>query len=354
MNLESEIRDLWLKMWPSANLDEIDIFLEELFNPATLCSVYDGKRLKAVAQWDERKMTFVGHPISVGVVSLLLADPTLSAADYDTALRRALTEAHRQQYAKGVMCSLVIPRDDKQRQWLEDCGYMTTTHLLTAESQLGKNLGIDHKIVVEQAAEWGRDLWIYYTQNGGRHDFELKLSESDFYAMLQFHDLRGGDVLVARRHGKIVGLALPIREGKPLKSGKCSTKQFRVNVRYILAADERVLASLQVKALSLNPDCKQIVMTAGCPAKGFKNVKPHAMARAVSITKFLTFVAEKLPGLQLNVTINSDTDIPENNSSYRLRDGRCYTSMEQGSNLSTPGGIPAMLLAGQMVQVPTI
>lgn len=354
MNLEREIRNLWLKNWPSTDSDEIDIFLEELYNPATLIAVNEGDRVKAFAQWGERKMTFVGHPISVGVVSLLVADPTLADADYDAALRSALTEVHRQQYDMGIMYSLIVPRDEKQQRWLEKCDYMVSTHLLTAETHLPDPLGLDSKIEVEVAEVWGRDLWIYYVQNGGRHDFELKLSESDFYAMLQFHDLKSGEVLVARRHGKIVGLALAIREGKPLKSGKSSTKQFRVNVRYVLAADERVLASLQVKALSLYPDCKQIVMTAGCPAKGFKNVKPHALTRAVSIEKFLTFVAEKLPGLQLNVTINSDTDIPENNSSYRLRDGRCYTSMEQGSNLSTPGGIPAMLLAGQMVQVPTI
>lgn len=354
MNTTSDIRNLWLKKWPSTLPDEIDIFMEEIYDPTRLCTISDGTHLTAVVQWGERKMTFVGRPIPIAVISLLLADPSLPTSAYDTALQTALAEAHRQQYAKGIMYSLVIPRDEKQRQWLESHGYMTTSHQLTAETHQPNFHELDPKIEVNVAEEWGRDLWLYYAQNGGLHDFELKLSESDFYAMIQLHDLRGGNVLVARRHGKIVGLALALREGKPLKSGKNSTKQFRINIRYILAADERVLASMQAKALELNPDCKQIVMTAGCPAKGFKNAVSHAMTRVISLTKFLTFIAKELPGLQLVGGINSDSDIPDNNIGYRLRDGRCYTTKEPGNNLVTPGGIPAMLLAGQMVQVPSI
>lgn len=354
MKTINDIRSLWHKASSTATADEMDIFFEETYDRNNCHLSYDGEHLTAALQWGERKMTFVGRPVSVGVISLLIVDPALKGDAYDAALQNVLASAHRQQFAQGIMYSLIVPADDKLRKWLNAHGYMTATHQLTAETHHADALSADPKINVEEAEEWGRDLWIYYTQNAGHHDFELKLSESDFYAMIQLHDLREGKVLVARRHGKIVGLALARREGKTLKSGKPSSKQFRINIRYVIAADDRVLTAIQAKALELWPDCKQITMTAGCPAKGFKNAVPHAMLRVVSAVKFLSFVAETLPGLQLHVGIESDTDIPENNLTYRLRYGRCYTSSESCDSIVTPGGIPAMLLAGQMVQVPSI
>lgn len=332
--------------------DEIDIYFDEIFDPAATTTVSEGDHILAAGQWQEHKMTFVGQPISVGLVSGLCVDTQLKPAARQARLADVMRQLHTAQYAHGMMCSIVIPTNDAQRQWLEGQGYMVCSHQLSAETKLPDGFLPDGRIQVSEVTEWGRELWIFYAQHGGQHDFELRLSENDFFAMIARHDLRGGSVLVARRHGKIVGIALALREGKPLKSGKSSTKQFRINFRYVLASDPHVLYTMAQHALAAHPDCQQLYMTGGCPAKGFKGAEPHAMMRVIDAQKFLRFVADRLPGLQLTVGIDSDTDLPVNNAGYRLRDGRLYVSSELGDSIVVPGGIPAMLLAGQPVQVP--
>lgn len=354
MNLEQEVRALWQKSRTSISEDEMEIYFDELFDADGTAFVRDNGKLLACGQWQEHKMSFVSQPVSVGLISGLVADPQLKPAERAAMLERVLADLHRRQFAKGIMYSIIIPYDAKQRQWLEKQGYMTASHLLTAETRLPEGFSDDGRTVVTEAIEWTRDLWIFYTQHGGLHEFELKLTENDFFAMIARHDSRGGHVLVARRHGKIVGLTLAQREGKPLKNGKPSEKQFRMNLKFILATDEHVLYTLQQKALEMAPDCKQLVMTGGCPAKGFKGARSHAMMRIISAEKFLKHVAERLPGLQLVVGITSDKDLPINNQGYRLRDGHCFTSTEPGDSIVTPGGIPTMLLAGQPVQIPEL
>lgn len=353
-NLEKEVRQLWANAHHSFTDDEIEIFFDELFDAEATVAVRRNGRIVACGQWGERKMTFVGQSFSIGYVFGLMVDASLKPADRSACLAEVLAEIHRQQYFRGMMCSLILPLDSKQRQWLEQHDYMIASHRLTAEVRLPENFTPDVRIEVTEAEEWGRDLWLYYVQHGGKHDFELSLAESDFFAMIARHDAHGGQVYVARRHGKIVGLALARREGKPLKNGKISEKQFRMNFNYVLATDATVLSHLQASALASAPDCKHLVMVGGCPAKGFKGAEPQAMMRSVCVEKFLYFVAKCLPGLQLTATIEADSDLPDNIGTYRLRDGHCYVSPFLTENRMTPGSIPAMLLAGQPVQVPFV
>lgn len=353
-NLERELKTLWQKSRPTMSEDEVQIFFDELFDPASTAYVTEDERIVAAGQWQEHKMTFVSQPISVGLISGLVVDPELKASDRAKHMESVLSELHRRQYAKGIMFSIVIPTDSKQRQWLEKQGYMTASHILSAETKVPEAFVPDGKVEVAEAMEWGREHWIFYVQHGGFHEFELRLSEADFFALLARHDSQGGSILVARRHAKICGIALVQHEGKPLKNGKNSEKQFRTNIKFVLATDAHVLYTMQQQALNLWPDAKQLVMTGGCPAKGFKGAQPHAMMRAICAEKFMNYVADRLPGLQLSVGISDDRDIPANNRGYRLRDGRCFVSDELGDSIVPPGGLPAMLLSGQPVQVPLV
>lgn len=352
-NLETEIRQLWQHAVPSVNEDEQDVFFDELFD-ADATTVVGEDAAVASAQWTEHKMTFVGRPISVGVVDGLAVSAALKAGERAARVGEVLTAIHRQQYEAGMMLSIVIPTDKNQRAWLEAQGYSNVAHRVAAEAHIPDDYVGDPRLEIEEVEEWGRELWIFYAQHAGSHDFELKLNEADFFAMISRNDLRGGSVFVARRHGKICGMALVQREGKPLKSGKASDKQFRMNIKYILATDVRVLYSIQQHAAALASDCKQVVITGGCPAKGFKGAVPGAMMRVVDAEKFLTFVAASLPGLQFNVTVKDDAHLPINNRTFRLREGHLFVTTATVDSTSTPGGVLAMLMAGQPVQVPGI
>lgn len=350
---EQEVRALWHNAKAHVTDDALDIYFDEIFDPAATTVIRDDDGTPvAAAAWREHTMTFVSLPISVGVIDMLIVSAALKGHQRTDAVRRILASLHRDMHARGMMYSLVIPDDESERRLLADLGYANVSNRLVADAKTPEPDALDSRISVEEPDEWGRELWIYYAQHGGQHDFELKLNENDFFALIARHDLAGGRLLVARRHGRIVGFALVRREGKPLKSGRASSRQFRMNITFVLASDERVLASLGHGALALAPDCRQLVMTGCCPSKGFKGSEPHAMARIVDADRFLTFVATRLPGLQLSVTIGEDTDIPANAKTYRLRDGRCYTNTTTQESTVSPGGIPAMFLAGQPVLVP--
>lgn len=349
--MEQEIRALWHLAYPKTETDEMDVFFDEIFAPDATFVARKDKDMVACAQWQERKMMFVGQTLNIGVVRGLLVSPEMKAAERNAKIGEVLQQIHRNQYEKGVHFSLIVPRDAKERQCLEQFGYITATYRLTADVKMPPFFAPDEKVKVTEEMEWGRDLWLFYAQNGGIHEMEMKMTEEDFYALLEMHDLAGGSVYAARRHNKVVGIALARREGKPLKSGKPSTKQFRMNVSYILASDESVLRNLHYYILERGK-CSQIVMTGGCPAKGFANVQPYAMVRAINAEKFLTTVARRLPGLQLVVCLDGDKDIPENNVHYRLRDGRCFVNTTVADSVVGPGGIPAMLLSGQPVLIP--
>lgn len=352
-NIQQDVRALWKSSKPHLSDDAIDIYFDEIFAPSATTTIRDDKgTIIAAAQWREHKMTFVSRPISVGLIDGIAISAALKAAQRKETLQSLLALIHRDMHKRGVMYSIIIPDGDKERQQLADLGYANVANRLVADAKSPDPARLDPRVTVEEPDEWTRDLWIYYTQHGGRHDFELKLDENDFFALVARHDLNGGHLLVARRHGRIVGFALAKREGKPLKSGKSSTKQFRVNIKFILASDPNVLFTLQHEALALAPDCRQLVMTGCCPSKGFKGAQQHAMARVIDADRFLTFVANRLPGLQLSVTIDADADIPANAKTYRLRDGRCYTGTTVQESPVGVGGIPAMFLAGQPVLVP--
>lgn len=350
---EQELRALMQSSRPQHTTDTLGIYFDEIYDPAATTIHRDAQGTPiAAGQWTEHKMTFVSTPISVALIDSLAATNTLKAPQRKQALESILTTLHQQMHTRGMMYSIIIPADDKERQFLADHGYANISNRLVADTRIPEADDLDPRVTVEEPDEWAHELWIYYAQHGGQHDFELKLRETDFFALIARHDLAGGRLLVARRHGRIVGFALIQREGKPLKSGKPSTKQYRMNIKFILASDESVLYTIEHAALTLAPDCRQLVMTGCCPSKGFKRAQPHAMGRVIDAERFLTFVAGRLPGLQLSVTIAEDNDIPANVRTFRLRDGRCYTNTTSQESPVSVGGIPAMFLAGQPVLVP--
>lgn len=343
---------MWHLCNPKASEEEIDVFFDEQYDASTMRVAMKDDVAVACGQWTEHKMNFLGAPIAVGVLQGVMASPALRPADRKAMLKDVLGQLHKEQWQKGEMLSVVVPQNDKERQLYEELGYLTASYRLAAVTRIPDGFVPETKVEMSIEKEWGRDLWLYYSRNAGAHPFEMKLNEADFYTMLALHDLQGGTVVTARRFGKIVGLALVLKEGKPLKSGKASTKQYRLNMRYVLAYDETVLRTMQHFVLSQDAECRHMVITGGCPAKGFGGAQPYAMFRVINAKKFLDFVGHRLPGLQISVTLKGDDDIAENNNSYRLRDGRCYIGLLEYDSVMRPGGLPAMLLSGQPLQYP--
>lgn len=353
--LQSELRNLWKKYRPALSDDLLDVYFSETYNPANLCtSRNEAGEMTACCQMLMRRMTFFDHSISIGILTALAIDTNLKAAERKEAARNVIARQHQRMAQKGALISMAFPADNEERQLLESCGYHTASHIIEADPQVPETSTTDDSLTVAEETEWGRDIWTFYNRNGGGHDFEMKMDEGDFFALIAQNDAAGGCLIVARRRGRIAGLALARREGKPLKSGKPSSKIFRTRIPFILAIQEDIFYALLRYAGSTHNDCKQTVVSTACPLKGFEGSRPYAMARAIRAEEFLAEMARITPGLQLEIGIGNDEDLPENNGSYRLRNGRCYSNATCSSSTTTPGGIPAIFMAGHPTVIPPV
>ena len=156
---------------------------------------------------------------------------------------------------------------------------------------------------------------------------------------------------MARRRGKMVGFCLVIKQPRILKSGKPSKKDCYGHIRFMLTTDQNVVYHFRRRIGELL-EVNEVAVTGGCPGHGFKESKPYAMARVIDVLGFLQFLGRVHPGLQLTVGIENDDDIPENNGYYELFEGEVRILEQRPDNVLTAGGLAALLLGSQPVQLP--
>lgn len=353
-DLQRNMRTLWKKSRPTLNDETVDIYFSETYDPSMLSTTYgEGGEMTACTQMLMRRMNFMDKNISIGIVTALSYDTGLPETEQLQAIKESLRRQHRRMARQGALISLAFPGNEAERKMLADCGYAIASHCTEADPKAaGQATHADPAIDIAEETEWGRDLWLFYTRNGGGHDMEVKMTENDFYALIAQNDVEGGSLIVARRHGHIIGIALLRYEGKPLKSGKASSKTFRIRIPFILALQQDTFYQLLEYSKTLYPNAKQTLVTIACPPKGFEGSRPYAMVRIIRAEEFLMEVATAMPGLQLETGIRNDEDLPENNGGYRLRRGRCYTDTECPDSGTTPGGVPAIFMAARPALLP--
>lgn len=344
--LEAQTRQLWQLSFPSDSADFLDLYFAQRYTTERNVTQRHNAQVLAAAQVLPFRFNFAGKPIQVGYISGLCTHPDHRGKGLGSKVMR---ESHRKMWNEGQLISFLIPGNEKLRKWYEKQehgAYWTATHRLSVDVTPKEDFRPDLYLDIMPEEQWGRELWQYYNTFGGRHPYEMRLDEPAFSVAIQTHLLSGGKVLVARRRGKIVGFCLALREGKPLKSGKPSTKNFRGLIRYLITTDEHIMRQLQYRAMQVL-EVKDIVMQGGCPGKGFEHSRPYAMARIINVEAFLRFIGRIYPGLQLHVGIDGDLDLPENNGYYQLMDGQLTITDQRPDNIITPGGLAALFLGAQ-------
>lgn len=350
-NILQQTRTLWEQQYPSATTAFADLYFQRRYTDERNVTIRHDGSVRSAVQVLPYKFLFGGKSTPIGFLSGI----ALSEDDAKhSLLTQTLREAHRKMYEDGQLISFFVPEDEKLRKAIEKDNigsYWTATHLLLVPFDVPEDYRPDLYLDIMAEDTWGRELWTFYNTFGGRHDYEIRHDRDSLEAAITAHLQEGGKLFVARRRGKIVGFCLAIRQGKVLKSGKASTKQFYGHIRFMLTTDQQVVYHFRHRVGQLL-EVDEVAVIGGCPGHGFPESKPYAMARIIDVLGFLRFLGRVHPGLQLTVGVENDEDLPENNGYYELFEGEVRVLEHRPDNVLTAGGLAALLLGSQPVQLP--
>lgn len=350
-NIKQQTRALWETAFPKATPEFLELYFQRRYADERNVTVRRDGRVIASAQVLPYKFLFGGKAVSAGFIDGLC---TTEGEKEHSLEAQTLREAHRQMFQRGQLLSFFVPRDEKQRKAFEKDNigsYWTATHRLLVPFDVPEDYRPDLYLDILPETTWGRELWTFYNTFGGRHDYEIRHDRDSLETAITQHLQQGGQLFVARRRGKIVGFCLAIRQPKILKSGKPSKKDFYGHIRFMLTTDQNVVYHFRHRIGQLL-DVEEVAVVGGCPGQGFNESKPYAMARVVDVLGFLNFLGRVHPGLQLTVGVENDEDIPENNGYYELFEGEVRILEHRPDNVLTAGGLAALLLGSQPVQLP--
>ena len=350
-NIQQQTRALWESSFPEVSSERLDLYFQRRYTDERNVTVRHDGKVRAAVQVLPFKFLFGGKAVSVGHLNGLCAE---SGEDHGRLEAQVVRQALRKMYDEGQLLSFLIPHDEKHRKAIEKehlGSFWTATHRLLVPFDLPENYRPDFNLDILPEATWGRELWTFYNTFGGRHDYEIRHDRDSFETALQLHQQQGGQLFVARRRGKIVGFCVAIKQPRILKSGKPSKKDFYGHIRFMLTTDQNVVYHFRRRVAEVF-EVQEVAVVGGCPGRGFKESKPYAMARVVDVLGFLQFLGRVHPGLQLTVGVENDEDIPENNGYYELFEGEVRVLEHRPDNVLTAGGLAALLLGSQPVQLP--
>ena len=333
--IKQQTRELWRTCFQDSE-EFMDIYFEDKYTDAANITCRPDGRVAAAAQILPYSMKFYGSVVHAGYVSGLA---TLPAYRGRGLAAQILREAHRRLYRQGAVLSFLIPGSEELRRFYEDPrhgAYWTSTY--RAEVRLTADSPDDGKTEVSCPDDWSDDLYVFYRRHTVRTPFILHASRSDFFAALDLCDLEGGCVLTARRHRRMVGLCLAV----PADGGSSRVRALCATGDHVLQAFARYLAN-RFGATSV---CDLLAVPGSAAG-----AQPYAMSRVVHVEKFLRTVVLAHPGFRLHIGVDGDLDVPENNGYYLVQDGRVSVTDRRPANIVTPGGLAAMFLGAQPVQM---
>ncbi len=331
---KQQTRNLWKDCFNDTD-DFLDIYFEDKYTDERNLTVRQDGRVIAAMQLLPYRFTFYGSVLHAGYISGLCVQPEFRRSGKASQLIR---EAHRELFRQGGTLSFLIPGSESLRQFYEKPehgAFWTST--FRKDVVLNDNGSEDARIEIRRPDYWADDLYVYYKRNL-KGDFVFRPSPEDFYAALSTCDLENGYILVAYRKRRVAGLCLAVPE----------TGQV-VRVRSILA-DGEVVRNMLLRHLKTLSGATQVRVRMPSPG-ALKGVEPYAMARVVSVPKFLGAVLRACPDFQIHIGVDGDLDIPENNGYYIIENGRLGVTDSKPDSIITPGGLAAMFLGAHPTNV---
>jgi len=334
--VKAQTRRLWAECFGDTDAF-MDIYFSAKYTDRANLRRLEGGRVTAAAQLLPYRMNLFGEAVRVGYVSGLCTRPGLRGKGYATQILR---EAHRRLRDEGAVLSFLIPGEPGLRDFYgqpRHGAYRTVAY--RREIPIRPGTDSDDALRLAEAAEEEPDLYAFYRRSMACAPLTLLPSASDFRAAQAVCGTEGGCVLTARRETLLSGFCMVAREA----DGRCF-------VRELQTADPAARTAL-LRAAARTCGVEKLYRRIPVAATDLP-AAPYAMARVVSVPRFLAAVVRAHPGLNMHLGIGGDLDLPENNGSYLLRDGRCTPTTVPPPEVLTPGALAARFLCPHPVGLP--
>lgn len=301
MDTKSETRALWKRCFDDHEAF-IDLYFRLRYTDEINRTVRADGKLIAALQTIPYPLWWGGEAIPVSYISGACTHPDYRARGV---MRRLLTDTHRQMYAEGVYLSTLIPAEPSLFGYYARSGYAAC--FACAFHRVHAPVAPTTACRVEASTSL-RDVHYRYldTQLRQRGNGILHTPEDAAVVMADLL-LGGGQLLVAYREERIVGLAFAVPE------------EAQVCFKELLADDEEARQSLLHEAAYIY---KVETVAYVAPAEP-KNACLLGMARVIRAADVLAVYARLHPEQTLRLSLTDDDALPANQGFYTLQGGTC-------------------------------
>ena len=306
MTVKSEIRKLWETCFDDPE-EFIDLYFRCRYSDDINMDIRKDGKVVSALQMIPYDMTFFSATVGVSYISGACTHP-----DYrkQGLMRQLLTETHRRMKADGILFSTLIPAEDWLFHYYQVSGYASVFKVAIEELDLDlcfsdyEQNKLDKKYHLT-CSKCSPEVFDYLNRIFRERPCCIQHSYADFQDIISDLFLDKGLLQTVKLQGEIVGLVIAAYKGDDLL------------IKELLFDNEEVKNALLTgvamyfhtfRALWIKPDANAD--------------RAYGMARLLDVEKAYAIYAKANPRENFSFYIAKDKDIPENEGSYIIGNGK--------------------------------
>lgn len=265
-------------------------------------AIYEDGKMIAALQMIPYPMTFCNRIIPTSYISGACTHPDFRSRGV---MKELLKQTFMRMYNNGIFLSTLIPAEEWLFDYYARSGYTPTFDYSTKTVENPSSIiPVDYS--VSSYSYGSKDIHNYLQQKLKEYPCCILHTPEDFHVILADLNLSGGELLVARHHKTIVGLAFCNPGKKAIYFSELLYDTPEARDHLLKEASVRY-KSLTIKYITHIPN---------------KNAKRFGMARIINALKMLQLYADEHKDIRLRLKL-SDEFLPLNNGFYQLESGIC-------------------------------
>lgn len=307
MKTKEQVKSLWRLCFGDTEAF-IEMYFRLRYNNDVNIALQSGEEVIAALQMLPYPMTFCGEEVPVSYVSGACTHPDFRSRGV---MRELLSQSFAAMYRNEVMFSALIPAEPWLFDYYSRSGYAPVFQRLEQPVPvftLTSKSAVD--IAVEQTTAYQEEVYLYLADKLAQRPCYLQHTAGDFKIVLEDLALIGDSLFVARRDGRVVGVAIAYRYGT------------HTVVNELLADNEQIKRELLHQVRKAD---ESETLTLFLPVSAGSEGRPFGMARIINAPRVLQLYAATHPEETWNIEL-TDEQLSVNNGYYYIGKGKCRTN----------------------------